>query len=169
MVSDVGQIVAIPQEIQDIGRKAIGLATEISGIISAGSSYLQLAGSGNQGFLTTPAMAALTAAQIAALKNLGGLMDEHGRDMSGAASVYATTEQSIVTASTPTDGSMPTTTGTVTTPVTTPGATTPGTTTAGTTTPGTTTPGTTTPGTTTPGTTTVTTPAPVRPGQTRAV
>jgi hypothetical protein len=111
----VGQIVAIPQEIQDIGRKAVGLATEISGIISAGSSYLQLAGSGNQGFLTTPALAALTAAQIAALKNLGGLMDEHGRDMGGAATVYANTEQSIVTSSTPTDGSMPTTT-TVTTP-----------------------------------------------------
>jgi hypothetical protein len=123
VVTDVGQIVAIPTEIQDIGRKAVGLAQEITGIISAGSSYLQLAGSGNQGFLTTPAMAALTVAQIAALKNLGSLMDQHGQDMGGAASVYATAEKQIVTAASPTDGSLPTTT---TTTVTTPAA--PGTT-----------------------------------------
>jgi hypothetical protein len=101
----VAGITAIPQEIQDVGRKANGLAQEVSGIVSAGASYLEMAGSGNAGFLTTPAMAALTVAQLAALKNLGGLIDEHGRDLSGASQTYATTERAIAQASTPTDGS----------------------------------------------------------------
>jgi hypothetical protein len=107
VVSDVAGIVAIPEQIQEVGRKATGLAQEISGIVAAGSSYLKLAGSGNQGFMTTPAMAALTVAQIAALKNLGGLMDEHGRDLGGAAQTYATTEQAVVTAAKPTDANTP--------------------------------------------------------------
>jgi hypothetical protein len=105
-VRDVAGITAIPQQIQDIGRKANGLAQEVGGIISAGASYLEMAGSGNAGFLTTPAMAALTVAQLAALKNLGGLIDEHGRDLGGASQTYATTEQAIAKASTPTDGSV---------------------------------------------------------------
>jgi hypothetical protein len=105
-VGDVTGISAIPQQIQDVGRKASGLAQEIGGIVSAGASYLEMAGSGNAGFLTTPAMAALTVAQIAALKNLGGLMDEHGRDLGGAGQVYATTEQAVVRSATPTDGTL---------------------------------------------------------------
>ena len=99
-------IVAIPEQIQEVGRTAVGLAQEIGGIVSAGAAYLQLAGSGNSGFLTTPAMAALTVAQLAALKNLGGTMDEHGRDLGGAAETYATTETAIARAATPTDGSV---------------------------------------------------------------
>jgi hypothetical protein len=105
-VGDVAGIVAIPEQIQDIGRKANGLAQEIGGIVSAGAAYLEMAGSGNAGFLTTPAMAALTVAQLAALKNLGGLMDEHGRDLGGAGQTYATTDHAVATAATPTDGSM---------------------------------------------------------------
>lgn len=99
-------ITAIPEQIQDVGRKATGLAQEVGGIVSAGASYLEMAGSGNSGFLTTPAMAALTVAQLAALKNLGGLIDEHGRDLGGASQTYATTEQAVVRSATPTDGSM---------------------------------------------------------------
>jgi hypothetical protein len=102
----VAGITAIPEQIQDVGRKATGLAQEVGGIVSAGAAYLEMAGSGNAGFLTTPAMAALTVAQLAALKNLGGLIDEHGRDLGGASQTYATTEQAIARASTPTDGSV---------------------------------------------------------------
>lgn len=101
-------IQAIPQEIQDVGRKANGLAQDIGGIVSAGAAYLQMAGSGNAGFITTPAMAALVVAQIAALKNLGSLMDEHGRDLAGTAQTYANTEQAILKAATPTDGTVTT-------------------------------------------------------------
>jgi hypothetical protein len=105
-VDDVAGIAAIPEQIQDVGRKANGLAQEVGSIVSAGSAYLEMAGSGNVGFLTTPAMAALTVAQIAALKNLGGLLDEHGRDLGGAGQVYATTEQAVVRSATPTDGTL---------------------------------------------------------------
>jgi len=100
----VAGIEAIPAQIQDVGRKANGLAQEVGSIVSAGAAYLEMAGSGNVGFLTTPAMAALTVAQIAALKNLGGLLDEHGRDLGGAGQVYATTEQAVVRSATPTEG-----------------------------------------------------------------
>jgi hypothetical protein len=102
----VAGISAIPEQIQDVGRKANGLAQEVGGIVSAGASYLEMAGSGNMGFLTTPAMAALVVAQLAALKNLGGLIDEHGRDLSGASQTYATTERAIATSATPTDGTV---------------------------------------------------------------
>jgi hypothetical protein len=98
----VAGIVAIPEEIQDVGRKANGLAQEIGGIVSAGAAYLQMAGSGNAGFITVPATAALVVAQIAALKNLGGVMDEHGRDLGGAAQTYANTNEAIRRAATPT-------------------------------------------------------------------
>lgn len=97
-------IVAIPEQIQDVGRKATGLAQEIGGIVSAGAAYLEMAGSGNAGFITTPAMAALTVAQLAALKNIGDLMDEHGRDLGGAAQTYANTDQAIARSATPTTG-----------------------------------------------------------------
>lgn len=98
----MGGIVAIPEQIQDVGRKANGLAQEVGGIVSAGAAYLEMAGAGNVGFLTTPAMAALTVAQLAALKNLGGLIDEHGRDLGGAAQTYATTDNAVARAATPT-------------------------------------------------------------------
>jgi hypothetical protein len=103
----VAGIVAIPEQIQDVGRKAGGLAQEVGGIVSAGAAYLEMAGSGNAGFLTTPAMAALTVAQLAALKNLGGLIDEHGRDLGGSAQTYANTDRAIAQAATATDGSVP--------------------------------------------------------------
>ena len=97
---NVAGIVAIPDEIQDVGRKANGLAQEIGGIVSAGAAYLQMAGSGNVGFITVPATAALVVAQLAALKNLGSLMDEHGRDLGGAAQTYANTDEAIRRAAT---------------------------------------------------------------------
>jgi hypothetical protein len=115
----VAGISAIPEQIQDVGRKANGLAQEVGGIVSAGAAYLEMAGSGNAGFITTPAMAALTVAQLAALKNLGGLIDEHGRDLTGAGQVYSTTEQAVVRSATPTDGTLtgqPTTTTTTAVP-----------------------------------------------------
>jgi hypothetical protein len=99
-------IQAIPEQIQDVGRKANGLAQDIGGIVSAGATYLEMAGSGNAGFITTPAMAALVVAQLAALKNLGNLMDEHSRDLGGSAQTYATTDRAIAQAATPTDGTM---------------------------------------------------------------
>jgi len=99
----VAGIVAVPQQIQEVGRKAGDLAQEIGAVVSASAAYLKLAGSGNAGFLTTPAMAALTVAQFAALKNLGDLMEEHGRDLGGAAHTYATTDQSVAEAATRAD------------------------------------------------------------------
>jgi hypothetical protein len=61
-------------------------------VVSASAACLRLAGSGNAGFLTTPAVAALTAAQFAALRSLGSLMDEHRRDPGGAAQTYDTAD-----------------------------------------------------------------------------
>ena len=110
----VAGIEAIPEQIQEVGRKAGGLATEVGNVVSASAACLQLAGSGNAGFLTTPAVAVLTVAQFAALKNLGDLMDEHGRDLGGAAQTYANTDRSVADAATranrtePAAGSVPT-------------------------------------------------------------
>jgi hypothetical protein len=100
---DVAGLEAIPEQIQEVGRKASGLATEIGNVVSASAATIQLAGSGNAGFLTTPAVAALTVAQIAALKNLGQLMDEHGRDLTGAAQTYDATDRAVADAATRAD------------------------------------------------------------------
>ncbi len=91
----VGNIVAVPDSIRQVGQQALTLATDIGNIVSSGAALVQAAGSGNMGFLTVPALAALTVAQIAALKNLGSQMDAHGQALGGAAKSYATTEDAI--------------------------------------------------------------------------
>jgi hypothetical protein len=91
----VGNIVAVPDSIRQVGQQALTLATDIGNIVSSGGALIQAAGSGNMGFLTVPALAALTVAQIAALKNLGSQMDAHGQALGGAANSYATTEDAV--------------------------------------------------------------------------
>jgi hypothetical protein len=91
----IGQVVAVPDSIKQVGQQALTLATEVANIVSSGAALLQAAASGNMGFLTVPALAALTASQIAAIKNLGSQMDSHGQALGGAARSYATTEDSI--------------------------------------------------------------------------
>ncbi len=93
--SEVGKIIAIPDSIKKVGQEALTLATDIDNIVSAGGALITAAAEGNMGFLTVPALAALTVAQIAALKNLGSQMDAHGQALGGAAKSYATTEDTI--------------------------------------------------------------------------
>lgn len=64
------------------------MSQDVGSIVSSGAATIQLAGSGNPGFLTTPAMAALTASQLAALKNLGGRLEQHGTELGGTAQTY---------------------------------------------------------------------------------
>jgi hypothetical protein len=91
----VGQVIAVPDAIKQVGSQALTLATEIGNIVSSGAALLSAASSGNMGFLTVPALAALTASQIAAMKNLGSQMDSHGQALGGAAKNYASTEDTI--------------------------------------------------------------------------
>jgi hypothetical protein len=93
--SAVGNIVAVPDAIKQVGQQALTLATDIGNIASSGGALLQAASTGNMGFLTVPALAALTVAQIAALKNIGSQMDAHGRALGGAAQSYANTDDAI--------------------------------------------------------------------------
>jgi hypothetical protein len=93
--AEVGKIIAIPDSIKQVGQTALTLATDIGNIVSSGAALLQVATSGNMGFLTVPALGALTVAQIAALKNIGSQMDSHGQALGGAAKSYASTEQTI--------------------------------------------------------------------------
>lgn len=93
--AEVGKIVAIPDSIKQVGQTALTLATEVGNIVSSGAALLQAASTGNMGFLTVPALGALTLAQLAALKNIGSQLDSHGQALGGAAKSYATTEQTI--------------------------------------------------------------------------
>jgi hypothetical protein len=93
--SEIGKIIAVPDAIKQVGSTALTLATEVGNIVSSGSALLSVATSGNMGFLTVPALGALTVAQIAALKNIGSQLDSHGQALGGAAQSYATTEQTI--------------------------------------------------------------------------
>ena len=95
VTSAVGSIVTVPDAIKQAGQQALTLATDIGNIVASGGALLQAAGTGNMGFLTVPALAALTVAQIAALKNIGSQMDAHGQALGGAATSYATTEDAI--------------------------------------------------------------------------
>lgn len=88
MTTPSGGFQAIPEKIKQIGTQVLGLSQEVGNIVSAGSATIQLAGSGNAGFLTTPAMAALTASHVAALINLGSQLDQHGQDLGGSAQTY---------------------------------------------------------------------------------
>ena len=71
-----------------MGRQVVQISQDVGSIVSSGAATIRLAGSGNAGFLTTPAMAALTASHLAALKNLGGQLSQHGADLAGTAQTY---------------------------------------------------------------------------------
>ena len=62
----------VPEKVREVGRQVVQVSQDVGSIVSSGAATIQLAGSGNAGFLATPAMAALTASHLAALKNLGG-------------------------------------------------------------------------------------------------
>jgi hypothetical protein len=93
--AEVGKLIAIPDSIKQVGQTALTLATEVGNIVSSGAALLQAASTGNMGFLTVPALGALTVAQLAALRNIGSQLDSHGQALGGAARSYATTEQTI--------------------------------------------------------------------------
>ncbi|MBI3687192.1 MAG: hypothetical protein HY241_07605 [Actinobacteria bacterium] len=89
----------VPEDIQQAGQQAVTLAQDISNIVSSCSALIEAAGSGNMGFMTVPALAALTVAQFGAIANLGSQMDEHGRMLHAAAQSYQATDQHVATAS----------------------------------------------------------------------
>lgn len=99
----------VPEEVREVGQAVVRLSQDVGSIVSAGAATIKLAGSGNAGFLTTPAMAALTAAHLAALTTLGNQLDQHGRDLGGAAQTYQAVDRdqqnAAITAAVPTDTS----------------------------------------------------------------
>ena len=99
----------VPEKVREVGRAVATLSQDVGSIVSSGAATIQLAGSGNAGFLTTPAMAALTASHLAALKNLGGQLGQHGQDLAGSAQTYEAVDRdqrnASVTAAVPTDTS----------------------------------------------------------------
>ncbi len=78
----------VPAKVREVGQQVVQISQDVGSIVSSGAATIQLAGSGNPGFLTTPAMAALTASQLAALKNLGGRLEQHGTELGGTAQTY---------------------------------------------------------------------------------
>jgi hypothetical protein len=86
--TDAGGFEAVPEKIQQIGRTVVGLSQDVGSIMSSGAATIRLAGSGNAGFLTTPAMAALTVSHLASLANLGSQLEQHGHDLGGSAQTY---------------------------------------------------------------------------------
>ena len=88
MTQPGGGFEAVPETIRQVGQQVVALSRDVGSIVSAGAATIQLAGSGNAGFLTTPAMAALTVSHLAALKNLGSQLDQHGQDLAGSAQTY---------------------------------------------------------------------------------
>jgi hypothetical protein len=97
----------VPEKVRDVAREVVQLSGDVGSIVSSGAATIKLAGSGNAGFLTTPAMAALTASHIAALTNLGGQLEQHGKDLDGSAQTYEAVDRdqqnASVTAGVPTD------------------------------------------------------------------
>jgi hypothetical protein len=57
----------VPERVREVGQQVVQISQDVGSIVSSGAATIQLAGSGNAGFLATPAMAALTAAHLAAL------------------------------------------------------------------------------------------------------
>ena len=78
----------VPAKVREMGQQVVQMSQDVGSIVSFGTTTIRLAGSGNAGFLTTPAMAALTAFHLAALKNLGGQLAQHGQDLAGTAQTY---------------------------------------------------------------------------------
>ena len=99
----------VPEQVREIGQQVVQISQDVGSIVSAGAATIRLAGSGNSGFLTTPAMAALTAAHLAALKNLGGQLEQHGQDLGGTAQTYQAVDRdqqnAAITSAVPTDTS----------------------------------------------------------------
>lgn len=99
----------VPEQVREVGQAVVRLSQDVGSIVSAGAATIKVAGSGNAGFLTTPAMAALTAAHLAALATLGDELDRHGQDLTGAAQTYQAVDRdqqnAAITAEVPTDRS----------------------------------------------------------------
>jgi hypothetical protein len=99
----------VPEQVREVGQGVVRLSQDVGSIVSAGAATIKLAGSGNAGFLATPAMAALTAAHLAALTTLGNQLERHGRDLAGAAQTYQAVDRdqqnAAITAAVPTDTS----------------------------------------------------------------
>lgn len=93
MTDSAGGFQAVPEQIRQVGQKVVALSRDVGSIVSAGAATIQLAGAGNAGFLTTPAMAALTVSHLAALRNLGEQLDQHGQDLGGSAQTYAAVDR----------------------------------------------------------------------------
>lgn len=99
MTSSSGGFDVVPEEVQQAAQIVLTLSKDLGSIVSAGAATARLAGSGNAGFLTTPAMAALTASHVAALKNLGSQLEQHGEDLKGAAQTYQAVDRNQQNAS----------------------------------------------------------------------
>lgn len=99
----------VPEQVREVGRTVVRLSRDVGSIVSAGAATIRLAGAGNAGFLSTPAMAALTASHLAALRNLGGQLEQHGDDLAGTAQTYEAVDRdqqnASITAGVPTDTS----------------------------------------------------------------
>jgi hypothetical protein len=97
----------VPQKVREVGQQVVQISQDVGSIVSSGAATIRLAGSGNSGFLTTPAMAALTASHLAALKNLGGQLQQHGADLGGTAQTYEAVDRdqqnAAITSAVPTD------------------------------------------------------------------
>jgi hypothetical protein len=97
----------VPEQVRAVGQQVVQISQDVGSIVSAGAATIRLAGSGNAGFLATPAMAALTASHLAALKNLGGQLAQHGHDLGGSAQTYEAVDRdqqnASITAPVPTD------------------------------------------------------------------
>lgn len=105
----------VPEKVREVGQQVVQISQDVGSIVSSGAATIKLAGSGNSGFLATPAMAALTAAHLAALKNLGGQLQQHGQDLGGTAQTYEAIDRdqqnAAITSVVPTDTSYSTPTG----------------------------------------------------------
>jgi hypothetical protein len=99
----------VPEKVREVGQQVVQVSQDVGSIVSSGAATIKLAGSGNSGFLATPAMAALTVAHIAALKNLGGQLQQHGADLGGTAQTYEAVDRdqqnASITAAVPADTS----------------------------------------------------------------
>jgi hypothetical protein len=109
MTSSAGGFEAIPEKIAEVSQIMAGLSRDVGSIVSAGAATIQLAGSGNHGFLTTPAMAALTAAHLTALKNVADQIDQFSQTLGGSAQTYEAVDRdqqnAAITSVVPTDRS----------------------------------------------------------------
>jgi hypothetical protein len=48
---------AVPEKVREVGQQVVQISQDVGSIVSSGAATIQLAGSGNAGFLATPAMA----------------------------------------------------------------------------------------------------------------